>query len=66
MTHDPVELVPFTMAGLVESWNRDTRVVYIGGARLEISPGVAVRRSYRMPLSLSRANVRNVTAGPGS
>jgi hypothetical protein len=41
MTADPVDPVPFVMAGHVHSWDPATRVAYIGGARLEISLGVA-------------------------
>jgi hypothetical protein len=39
MGDDPV---PFTLAGTIVSWNAETRVLYIGGARLEVAPGAAV------------------------
>jgi hypothetical protein len=32
---------PFVLAGEVTSWDPDTRVLYIGDTRLEVTPGVA-------------------------
>jgi hypothetical protein len=34
--------IPFVLAGTVESWNPDTRVLHVAGARLDIPPGVRV------------------------
>jgi hypothetical protein len=39
MADDPT---PFVLAGTVVSWDPAARVVYVGSARLEVAPGVAV------------------------
>ncbi len=36
------DLIPFVLAGQVQLWNPDTRVLYVGRTRLEVSPDVAV------------------------